>query len=95
MKLIESKIAAWVALVMVVVLTCVTFPMFREYWWSFSVEFFAFMMVFSQLASLYLGRISPVAGKQLRMCALVFGILVASGLHSRLCRLPIPCRIIT
>ena len=32
-------------------------------------------MVFSQLASLYLGRISPVAGKQLRMCALVFGIL--------------------
>ncbi len=36
---------------------------------------FAFMMVFSQLASLYLGRISPVAGKQLRMCALVFGIL--------------------
>lgn len=75
MKLIESKIAAWVALVMVVVLTCVTFPMFREYWWSFSVEFFAFMMVFSQLASLYLGRISPVAGKQLRMCALVFGIL--------------------
>lgn len=74
-KILESKICSWIALLVVVVATCFTFPMFRTYWWAFSVEFFAFMMVFCQLASLYLGKLSPVAGRKLRVCALVCGIL--------------------
>lgn len=74
-KILESKLAAWVALLVVIVATCLTFQMFRAYWWAFTIDFFAFMMVFCQLASVYLYRLSPIAGRKLRMCALVMGML--------------------
>lgn len=74
-NILESKLAAWVGLLAVIVITVAAFPLFRGYWWSFSVLFFAFMSVFSQLASLYMWKFSPIAGKKLRMCAFVMAIL--------------------
>ncbi|MBD5356635.1 MAG: hypothetical protein HDR88_06485 [Bacteroides sp.] len=74
-NILESKLAAWVGLLAILVITVAAFPLFRSYWWSFSVLFFAFMGVFSQLASLYIWKLSPIAGKKLRSCAFVMSIL--------------------
>lgn len=74
-NILQSKLAAWIGLLVVLAITVVAFPMFRQYWWSFSVIFFAFMSVFCQLASLYLGGFNAIAGKKLRVCAFIMAIL--------------------
>lgn len=77
-KLIESKVTAWVAMVLVVVLIVISFLLGTP-WWGFIAEFFCFLGVFSHLASLYLRRMSPAAGQKLETCALVCIILAVIG----------------
>ena len=65
---------AWVALAVVVIVIILTFE-YRQAWWSFFDLFFAFMMVFCQLAGLYIKRFNPFAGKRLQMIAFIFMVL--------------------
>ena len=71
---LQSTFVAWIALVIVVIVIITTFQ-FREAWWSFIDLFFAFMMVFCQLASLYIGRFNIYAGKRLQLIAFICMIL--------------------
>lgn len=73
-KLIQSRTAAWSALVLVITLIIVTFGI-RSAWWSFFDLFFIFMMAFSHLAALYLRRFSASASATLERIAMVCGVL--------------------
>ena len=72
---LQSTLVAWIALAIVVLVIITTFQ-YRHAWWNFIDLFFAFMMVFCQLASLYIGRFNPYAGKTLRSIAGVCLILM-------------------
>lgn len=72
---LQSTLVAWLALAIVVIVIVATFR-FREAWWNFIDLFFAFMMVFCQLASLYIGKFNPYAGKTLRSISFVCLILM-------------------
>lgn len=65
---LQSTLVAWIALFIVVIVIIFTFQ-FRQQWWSFIDLFFAFMMVFCQLAGLYIQRFNPYAGKTLQTIA--------------------------
>lgn len=67
---VKSKIAAWIALAIVVVVIGLTFSI-RAYWWSFIDIFFAFMTVFLHLMALYIGRMSPAASRKLDFIAMI------------------------
>ncbi|MDE6578308.1 MAG: hypothetical protein K2J82_12460 [Muribaculaceae bacterium] len=78
-KLLESKAAAWCAFILVFVLVILSLTMLRswkEQWWTLLDEFFAFMMVFSQLVSVYMRKMNPVVGQKLSVMAAVFGGLM-------------------
>lgn len=79
MKLIESKITAWCAMLLVVALVVIA-VMAHTPWWGFIAIFFAFLAVFSHLASLYLKKMSPRAAGKLENCAFVLCILAVVGL---------------
>lgn len=72
---LQSTFVAWVALAIVVIVIVTTFQ-YRQAWWSFIDLFFAFMMVFCQLAGLYIGRFNPYAGKRLQSIAAICLILM-------------------
>lgn len=72
---LQSTFVAWVALAIVVIVIVTTFQ-YREAWWNFIDLFFAFMMVFCQLVSLYIGRFNPYAGKTLKNIAFICLILM-------------------
>lgn len=72
--MLKSKTAAWLAMLIVIIVIAFTMP-YRQAWWIFIDIFFAFMMVFSQLASLYIEKLNKYAAKKLRTCAAVFLIL--------------------
>ena len=74
-NLLKSKLAAWLALLVVVIIIIITFGI-RPAWWAFIDEFFAFMMVFSQLAAVYIYKFNNYAGKRLQVFAAIFGILM-------------------
>ena len=78
-RLLESKLVAWFALFIVIAIIVVTFRM-RPAWWAFIDEFFAFMMVFCQLASLYMMKISVYGAKKMRVFAAACGILMILAL---------------
>lgn len=71
---LQSTIVAWIALLIVVIVIITTFE-YRQAWWSFFDLFFAFMMVFCQLAGLYIKRFNPFAGKRLQTIAFIFLVL--------------------
>ena len=72
---LQSTLVAWIALAIVVVVIVTTFQ-FRQAWWNFIDLFFAFMMVFCQLASLYIGRFNYYAGRTLRTIAFICLVLM-------------------
>ena len=72
---LQSTLVAWIAMIIVVIVIITTFQ-YRQAWWSFIDLFFAFMMVFSQLAGLYIRRFNPYAGKRLQSFAFIFLILM-------------------
>lgn len=74
MKMLSSKAAAWVALLLIVVLIAFTFTL-RTVWWSFIDIFFAFMMAFSHLVAVNIKRLSPAASRKLELAAAIFGCL--------------------
>lgn len=73
-KTLESKVVAWTALILVIVMICVTFKM-RTAWWAFIDIFFAFMMAFMHLMAVYIGKRLPAIGKQLDSAAFVMLVL--------------------
>ena len=74
-KILQSKLAAWLAMAIVIIVIAVTFK-FRPAWWAFFDLFFAFMMVFCQLAALYLGPLNLYVKKRMQQSAAVCGILM-------------------
>ncbi|MCH5235163.1 MAG: hypothetical protein J1E16_07695 [Muribaculaceae bacterium] len=73
---LQSTLVAWIALFIVVIVIIFTFQ-YRQQWWSFIDLFFAFMMVFCQLAGLYIGRFNPYAGKTLQnIAAWCLGLMI-------------------
>lgn len=72
---LQSTLVAWIALFVVVIVIIFTFQ-YRHAWWNFIDLFFAFMMVFCQLASLYIRRFNPYAGKTLQSIAAVCLVLM-------------------
>ena len=74
-NLLRSKLVAWLALILVVAVIVATFS-YRQFWWAFIDEFFAFMMVFCQLVAVYILRVNPWAGKRLQTFAGIFGVLM-------------------
>lgn len=78
MKLIESKLVAWVALLLVMALIVMAMLLGTP-WWGFIAIFFCFLSVFAHLASLYLRKMSKPASSKLELCALVLIILSVIG----------------
>ena len=74
-NLLQSTLVAWIALVIVVIVIITTFE-YRQAWWSFIDLFFAFMMVFCQLAGLYIKKFNRYAGKTLQKIAAICLILM-------------------
>lgn len=64
---------------LVILIIIVTFGL-RQVWWAYIDVFFAFMMVFSQLVSLYIEPLSLSSAKKLRNCAMLFGVLMILSL---------------
>lgn len=78
-QLLKSKIFAWSAFALIIVLIGITFTM-RPTWWSFCDIFFAFMMVFSHLMAVYLNKFNQYVSKKLDVASLVCGILMIIAL---------------
>lgn len=78
-KLLKSKVLAWCAFTLIILVFALTFRM-REVWWAFFDIFFAFMMAFCHLAATYIGSLLPPAGRKLDIFAVVFGILAVAAL---------------
>lgn len=72
---LQSTLVAWFAFAIVIIVIVTTFQ-FRQAWWSFIDLFFAFMMVFCQLAGLYIKRFNPYAGKTLQSIAAICLVLM-------------------
>lgn len=72
--LLQSKTAAWCALILIVLIIVFTFTL-RTQWWMFFDEFFLFMAVFCRLASLYLMKFNPYVTKKLQSIAFLFLLL--------------------
>lgn len=73
-KALKSTLLAWVALILVVLILCLSFSQ-RGVWWAYIDIFFAFMMCFIHLMAVYMGKKLPTIGKQLDMAAFVCGCL--------------------
>lgn len=69
----NSRILTWGALVLIVILLCMSFST-EQPWWSYIDFFCAFMMIFCRLAALYIHRFSLAAYNKLNICAIIFGI---------------------
>lgn len=72
---LQSTLVAWIAMIIVVIVIITTFE-YRQNWWSFIDLFFAFMMVFCQLAGLYIKRFNPYAGKTLQSISAICLVLM-------------------
>lgn len=81
-KILESKLCAWGAFVIVFLVIVLTFGMRREIaWWAFIDIFFAFMMVFCHLTAIIIKKLNGRASAKLELAAAVCGILtVLSGI---------------
>lgn len=67
-NILQSKIVAWFAMIIVVMAIIFTFSL-RPVWWAFFDEFFAFMMVFCQLVAVYTYPKMPYVAKKLQVIA--------------------------
>lgn len=77
-KLVESKITAWIAILLSVALIVLSFLLHTP-WWGFIAIFFCFIATFAHLASLYLKSMSVPAARKLETAALVCIILAVIG----------------
>lgn len=72
---LQSTFVAWIAMAIVVIVIITTFQ-YRQAWWSFIDLFFAFMMVFCQLAGLYIKKFNMYAGKKLQSISFICLVLM-------------------
>lgn len=77
-KLIESKLTAWFAMLLVLAMIVLSFLLHTP-WWGFIAIFFCFLAVFSHLASIYLKKMSRTAARKLETTALVCIIIAVIG----------------
>lgn len=73
-KIFKSRLTAWLAFALVIVLLVVTFRV-RTVWWAFIDIFFAFMAAFVNLVAVNVRRLNPVVSARLNTAAFIFGIL--------------------
>ena len=76
-NLLQSRTFAWCAFILVLIAVILSVVMIRTWKtaiWTLADEFFAFMMVFSQLVGVYIRKYSVSAGQKLSLAAAVFGI---------------------
>lgn len=78
MKIKTSKILAWVAMAVILVCLVLTF-IFHLEWWTFVDIFFAFMMAFCHLLSVYMAKVKGIS-QQLDNAALICGVLMVISL---------------
>lgn len=78
-NLLQSKILAWAAMTIVVIVIVATFSI-RPAWWAFIDVFFAFMMVFCQLVAVYFMKMNQYVAKKLQIIAAMCGILMILSL---------------
>lgn len=72
--LLQSRAAAWGALILMVLVIVLTFA-WRPVWWCFCDEFFGFMAVFCQLVAVYIRKFNYPAFRKLQNFAAIFLIL--------------------
>ncbi len=70
----RSKLFAWLAFALVIVLLVTTFKM-RVEWWAFIDVFFAFMAAFINLVSVTVSKINPKVSGMLNTWTFIFCIL--------------------
>lgn len=73
-KFINSKIVAWLGIVLAIAVTVLSMFFEDVPWWEYSVAFFAFMMSFLHLLAVYMDSKLPVVSYKLDMAALVCGV---------------------
>lgn len=71
-NLLDSKIAAWSAFLLVILLIALTVVL-RVEWWDYIDILFAFLMAFCHLLAVYFRKI-PDMSRKLDLAALVCGI---------------------
>lgn len=74
MRLLESKIAAWTAMILVTAMVVMSVALHTP-WYGFIAVFFFFIGVFSHLAAIYLRKMSIRASNKLEKCAFIAIIL--------------------
>ncbi len=77
-KIIDSKVAALIALFLTIILIVFT-AILRSPWWEYIALFFLFMCVFSHLISLLLRRGNPPSSRSLDKISFIFMILAILG----------------
>lgn len=73
-KFLQSKITAWLAFLLVIVVLALTFKM-RTPWWAFIDIFFLFMASFIFLIAVYIKKVNIPVANTLYNCSFIFGIL--------------------
>ncbi|MDE6812162.1 MAG: hypothetical protein K2J15_07430 [Muribaculaceae bacterium] len=73
-KILNSKLTAWLAFGLVIILLVLTYAM-RTVWWAFIDVFFAFMASFVNLVSVTVRKINPVVSGKLNTWTLIFCVL--------------------
>lgn len=72
-KILKSKICAWLAFALMIVILGFSFRL-RQEWWMFFDIFFAFMMTFCHLVAVYVNKLNLIVSERLDLLALIFGI---------------------
>lgn len=73
-RFFRSKLFAWLAFALVIVMIVATFAV-RTEWWKFIDVFFAFMAAFINLVSVTIKRINPIVSGMLNKWTAIFCIL--------------------
>ncbi len=73
-RFFRSKLFAWLAFALVIVMIVVTFEV-RTAWWQFIDIFFAFMASFINVVAVTVKKINPVVSRMLDKWTAIFCIL--------------------
>lgn len=78
-NLIQSKGAAWAAILLVTAVLVLQFCLGPQPWWDFIPVFFAFLMSFFHLIAVYMRKASAIS-RQLDFWAMIFGIAMIAAI---------------
>lgn len=73
-RFFRSKLFAWLAFALVIVLLVLTFSI-RTVWWAYIDVFFAFMASFINVVAVSVEKINPIVSKMLNKWVFTFCIL--------------------